>query len=106
AVAQRRQVDADDVQAIEQVLAEVAARHLLLEIDVGRGDDANIDLDSGGITDALELALLEHAQELDLQLRLHRADLVEEDRSAVGGFEAADLVLDRAGEAAFHVAEQ
>ena len=56
--------------------------------------------------DGLELALLEHAQELDLGLRRQLAHLVEEDRAAVGQLEAADAPLDRAGERALDVAEQ
>jgi hypothetical protein len=55
--------------------------------------------------DPLELALLQHAQQLHLELRLQRPDLVEKDRPAVGGLEAADLVADGAGERALHVAE-
>ena len=40
--------------------------------------------------DALELALLQHAQKLALELERDFADLVEEQRAAVGEFEAAD----------------
>ena len=54
----------------------------------------------------LELALLQHAQQLGLQRRRDLADLVEEDRAAVGQREAALLVGRRAGERALVVAEQ
>ena len=40
------------------------------------------------VADALELALLEHAQQLGLQLERDLADLVEEERAAVGELEA------------------
>ena len=56
--------------------------------------------------DALELALLEHAQQLGLGLEGHLADLVEEERAAVGQLEAADASVDGAGERALLVAEQ
>ena len=39
--------------------------------------------------DALDLALLEHAQQLGLQRDVELADLVEEDGAAVGLLEAA-----------------
>ena len=39
ALAQRRQPQAHDVEAVHQVLAEQALPHALLEILVGRGDD-------------------------------------------------------------------
>ena len=44
-----------------------------------------------GAADARELALLEHAQELGLHRQRQLADLVEEQRAAVGGLEQADL---------------
>ena len=54
----------------------------------------------------LELALLQHAQQLRLERRAHRADLVEEDRAAVGQREFALLCRGRAGEGAANVPEQ
>ena len=56
--------------------------------------------------DALELALLEDAQQLRLRRRRHLADLVEEDRALVGGLEPALAHRHRAGEGALLVAEQ
>ena len=50
--------------------------------------------------------LLQRAQHLGLRLQAHVGDLVEEDRAAVGGLEAAAPIADRAGEGALHVAEQ
>jgi hypothetical protein len=49
---------------------------------------------------------LQHAQELHLQRRRQIADLVEEDRAAIGGFEPSALGVDRAGEGAFLMPEQ
>ena len=56
--------------------------------------------------DALELALLEDAEELGLGLQGQLADLVEEEGAAVGQLEAADPPGDGAGEGALLVAEQ
>ena len=47
-----------------------------------------------------------HAQQLGLHLQADVADLVEEQRAAVGQLEAADLVAVGAGERALDVAEQ
>ena len=58
------------------------------------------------VADALELALLQHAQQLHLQRRAHRPDFVEEERAAVRLLEPALPVADGAGERAAHVAEQ
>ena len=56
--------------------------------------------------DALELALLQDAQQLRLHLQRQLADLVEEQRAAVGQLEAAGSGRDRAGERAPLVPEQ
>ena len=48
--------------------------------------------------DARELAVLEHAQQLGLHGRRHVADLVEEERAAVGLLEAAAAPLGAAPE--------
>ena len=106
ALAQRRQVDADDVQPIVEVLAEPALFHLLLQVDVGRGDDAHVDLDRLHAAEAHELALLHDAQQLGLRFDRDVADLVEEDAALVGEVEHALLRVDGAGERALDVAEQ
>jgi hypothetical protein len=55
---------------------------------------------------ALELALLEHAQQRDLDRRRQLSHLVEEDRAARGQLEAAFAALQGAGEGSPLVAEQ
>ena len=106
ALAQRRQLDRHDREPVVQVLAEPPAGDLGLQILVRRGDDADVDLDRLAAADALELALLEHAQHLRLRVRVHVADLVEEQRAAIGELELAAALLGRAGERALLVAEQ
>ena len=60
-----------------------------------------------GAAEPLECALLEHPQQLGLQLERQVADLVEEQRAAVGQLEAArPSRRDGAGEGALLVAEQ
>ena len=103
---QRRQVNRHHVQPVVQVLAEVVLVDLLQQVAVAGGDDARVDADRLRVADALELALLQHAQQLDLQLGRGGVDLVEENRAGVGRLEAAGAVVDRAGERAANVAEQ
>src|SRR5262249_43045962 len=73
---------------------------------VGGGDDAHVDLVVVRAADALDLATLEHAQDLRLQIERELADLVEEDRAARCGFEGALARSDRAGEGAALVTEE
>ena len=58
------------------------------------------------VADPLELALLQHAQQLHLQRGAHRPDFVEEQRAAVGLLEPSLPVADRARERAAHVTEE
>ena len=67
AVAQRRRAQRHDVQPEVQVLAELAGRDRRLQIAVGRGDDAHVDLQRLLAADARELARLQHAQHLGLR---------------------------------------
>ncbi len=99
--AQRRQLDSDDVEAVEQIFAEDAALDALLEILVRRGDHAHVHLHGRLAANAVELAFREHAQQARLQRRGHVADLVEEQRAAIGLLEAAAALRVGAGERAF-----
>ena len=62
---------------------------------MGRADDADVDALGRGRAEREHLPLLEHAQELGLRLERHVADLVEEERAAVGALDEARLVADR-----------
>ena len=73
---QRRQVHGDDVQAVEEVLAELAVAHHLLQVDIGGRDNADVHLEFVHTTEVHELAILEHAQDLALRFHAHGADLV------------------------------
>ena len=76
ALAQRRHAAADDVQAVEEVLAEAAVGDELIEVRVGRGDDADVARAAGrGVAERLDLARLEEAQEfgLDVEARARRS---------------------------------
>ena len=106
ALAQRREGQVHDRETIEEILAEPPRLQLGLQILVGRGDDAGVDAEHLAAPDALELTLLQKAEELDLQRRAHLADLVEEERAAVRQLELALSLRVRAGVGAALVAEQ
>src|SRR5689334_7349590 len=106
ALAQRRQPDRHDVEAIEQILAELALADGLAQIAMGGGDDADIGLDRNPPADSGELALLEDAQQPRLGVEWHVADLVEEQGPAGSLLEASHAPGDGAGEGALLMAEQ
>ncbi len=104
-LAQRRQVDGDQVDAIEQILAKFAARHHVRQRAVGRRDDAHVHLAPRARPEHFVGAILQHAQHLHLRGGVEVADLVEEDRPAVRELEAALAIVPRVREGAAHVAE-
>jgi hypothetical protein len=106
ALAQRRHLDRQHAEPVVQVLAEARLGGPVAQVAVGRRDHAHIDAPGHRAADALELALLQHAQQLGLQGRRDLADLVEQQRAAVGQLEAALAHPVGAGERALLVAEQ
>ena len=105
-LAQRRKPHRHDVEAEEQVLAERALLDGVAQVLVGRRDDPHVGLDRRAAADGRVFALLQHAQQPRLRLHRHVADLVEEQRAALGLLEAADRARVGAGEGALLVAEQ
>ena len=106
ALAQRRQHERDDVQPVEEILAERAGPGRRLQVAVRRGNQPEVHPHRPRAADALELPLLQRAQQLRLQRERQLADLVEEERAAVGQLHLALLEADRAGERPLLVAEQ
>ena len=106
AAAQRRELDRDDVEAVEEVLAELVPLDGVLEVEVGGRDDLRVGLDGLRPADALELLVLDDAQELGLDAERGLADLVEEDRPPLRELEPARLPPVGAGEGALLVPEE
>ena len=106
ALAQRRQLQREDVEAVQQILAQVARGHRRSGRAVAGRDHAHVHLLCLGRADAHEDAGFEHAQQLDLQVRRHLGDLVEEQRAAVRALEETLMLPFCAREAALLVPEQ
>ena len=106
AVRQARDVDADDVQAVEQVFAELARLHQGFEVLVGGGDDAHVDLDRCVPADTVELAVGQHTQQAGLRIGRHVTDFIQKQGAAVGLLKAPAAQVGCAGKRAFFVAEQ
>ena len=106
ALAQRRDMDREDIDSVKEVVAETAVGDHALEVLIGRGDQPEIGGQRLGVTDRAVFALLQHAQHLGLNAEREVADLVEEQAAAVGDLEHAFLAGHRAGEGALDVAEQ
>ena len=73
---------------------------------MGRRDHPHIGLDGLAAPDPVELALLQHPQQLDLHRQRHIADFVEEEGAPLGQFEAAAPGGNGTGEGPLLVTEQ
>src|SRR5436190_1731252 len=105
-LAQRREPDREDAQAIVEVLAEAAGLHLVLEGAVGGHDDARVDRAGAVLAHRTDLPLLQHAKKLRLERRAGLRDLVEKERAAARHLEEALAILGGAREGAAAVAEE
>ncbi|MNQ67409.1 hypothetical protein D3C85_819310 [compost metagenome] len=105
-LAQRGQRQMHHVQPVEQVFAEMAGGHCVLQPHVGRGHHAHVDRHALARAQAHHFSLLQHAQQLHLDRQWQVADLIEEERAAVGCLEPSSLGRERAGKGAFLMAEE
>jgi hypothetical protein len=95
ALAERRQFERDDAQAVEEVLAEAAVLDHLRQVRVGGGDDADADASRLRVAQRVDPAGLEEAEQLGLDLEREVADFVEEDGAARGGAGLQDTLDSR-----------
>ena len=106
ALPERRQMDIDDVQTVKKVFPEGAPLARGLQVAVGRGNEPQVHLELAHAADPHDLAFLQHPQDLGLEQGRNVADLVEEDRAAVGLLQQPLFLILRAGEGALLEAEQ
>ena len=106
ALAERRDGEADDGEAVVEVFAEASLGDEALEVGVGRGDHAHVDADGPRVAEGLDLARLEESQQLRLDVEAQLADLVEEEGASGGGADDAGEVGGGAGEGPAAVAEE
>src|SRR3981081_563843 len=96
----------DRIKTEQQIFAKLSGSAGGSKVGVGGGDYAHVDTARVGGADPLNLAGLEHAQQLRLLMHGHVADLVQEDGSTVGQFEASDTIAAGICKSAFHVPEE
>src|SRR5262249_26013608 len=106
ALAQRWHQNRKYVQPIEQVVAEPSLLDRGQEAAVRSGNQPHVDLKRLLAADAVDLAFLDRAQQLDLGGKGQFPDLVEKQRAARRLDELADVPLGRAREGAALVPEQ
>src|SRR5262249_7760103 len=105
-VAQSRQVHLHYVESVVQILAEFALLYHLAQISVRGAHQADIDANGLVGAQALEIAFLQHAQQLRLQAQRQFADLVEKQGSVVRALDASLPAAQGTGERTLFVTKQ
>ena len=105
-LAQGRDADGEDVEAVEEVGAERVLADHVLQVAIGRGHDPDVHGDFTVFAEGEDAALLQHAQQLSLEVQVEVADLVEEEHAAARGAHEARAVVAGAGERATAMPEQ
>ena len=105
-LAQRGQAKGENHESMVEIAPERPIRNGQLEVHARCGENAHIDVDHTLATDAAEFTILDGRQQLCLQWKRQLADLVEEERAAIGLFEKAAVGLLCAGEGAANMAEE
>src|SRR5258707_5156353 len=106
AIAQRRQLKVNCLEAVIEIFSEAAFADKGEEVHVGGRDDADVDFNLLSAAEAHEFALLNDAEKLGLRFRTDGGDFVEEDRALIGDFEKAFFGSHGAGERTLDVTEK
>ena len=105
-LAQRRNTDRKNVQAIVEIRAELLLIDQSFQVPVRCGDQPRIRTKRARAPQSFKLALLQDAKKLRLQFERNLPDFVQENGSAVRQLKPPDALRDGARERAFFVPEQ
>ena len=89
-----------------QVGAKAPLHHLLTQVAVGGRQHPHINPQAAIVADALNIAILQHPQQLGLERQRKLANFIEEQRPVVRHFKFTAAVADRPGKRPFDVAKQ
>src|SRR5260370_24937909 len=103
---QRRHLDVNHVEPIEQIIAKSSPLNCVFEIGIGRSDQPRVDLNRLVPAQPFELAVLDHPQEFRLRIERKMRNLVEYQSPAMRGFQSSRLRFSRAAECTALVTEQ
>src|SRR5262245_22765037 len=105
-LAQRWELDMNDVQAVEQVFTEDAISHGFVRVFVGCRQNPDIDRGLFGAAQPPHFAVFQHPEQLGLEHDRHLSDFIEKESACIGQFEASFATGDRAGECPAFLAEE
>src|SRR5260370_1197421 len=105
-VPKRRSHDGKDPQPVVKVASELLFRDQLRKVAIGRSHQAHIDRNRTSSPQPFDLALLEGAQQLGLEVYRQLAHLVQKERSLMGEFKTPHLLRDGPRKCTFLMPEE
>ena len=106
ALTQRRNLNGDDFEAIEEVVAKGSLVDHFFQGAIRRGDEPDIDRERARVAEPFKLLVFEYAEEFGLQGEGQFADFVKEEGSFVRDLEAAFTRSSGAGKCTGDMAEE
>ena len=106
ALAQRWYGQRNDIETVVEIGAEPAGNPLLFEVELGCRYEPNIQWNRLVRAKTFDAALFNGPEQFRLQVKRHRFDFIEKDRTALGMLELAHPLLLCAGEGARFVTEE
>ena len=106
AFAQRRHVDGDRRDAIEEIFAQQPILERFARRAISRANQPEVGLQAFGVADAAVTAFFKHAQQFGLKINRHLRDFVQQQAPSPRLRDQTAAILHGPGESAAHVAEQ
>jgi hypothetical protein len=95
---ERRHIDWENIQPVEEVGAKGSGSNRSRQIAVGSGDNSNISRNGAAASHSFKLAVLDDAKQRNLRFRRKFADFIEKNRAGVRQFKPALPALEGSGE--------
>ena len=96
----------DAAEPVEKVLAKTPGKNFHAEVAICRGNHSHVHFLHFGRADALDLSILNHAEQLGLHLQRRFTDFIEENSPVICVFEQTWVRLRCARERAANVSEE
>ena len=106
AMPERWECQLDHAQPVKKLLAERSRGNRRFQIVAGRCHNSNVGRAGHCFANSLILLIVDQPQQPGLEFRGYGADLVEEQRPALGGSDLAGTVAEGSGESPPDMAEQ
>src|SRR5262249_30474129 len=100
------QSDREDIESVKEIGTKTPFPYRLFKIPVRRCNHPDVRFDCAWAAESLELAFLQHTQQLGLQLQRTIADFIKKDRGAIGQLNPADLSCQCTREGTLFMTEQ